>query len=240
MFLNVTLPVRDGAALLAAGAPRVSAFLEGHWPGAYELVIAENGSTDETGAVAERLAARLPATRVVRLKQAGRGGALRAVWSASPATVLSYMDVDLSADLAALPSLVRAVAEEGFDLAVGSRHVRPATTQRGWRRAALSHGYNALTRSLLALPVRDAQCGFKAVHQRAVRALLPRVRDNQWFFDTELIALAARDGLAIAEIPVTWTEQRDSRVRILATVAAMVRGVIRLRGASPLQTKCAV
>lgn len=229
MLVNVTLPVRDGATLLAANAPRVSAFLEGQWPGAYELVIAENGSTDDTGAVAEWLAAQLPATRVVRLKQAGRGGALRSVWSASPATVLSYMDVDLSADLATLPSLVRAVSEEGFALAVGSRHLRPATTQRSWRRAGLSRGYNALTRSLLALPVRDAQCGFKAIQQRAARVLLPRVRSEHWFFDTELIALAARDGLPIAEIPVAWAEQRDSRVRILATVAEMLRGVFRLR-----------
>ena len=233
MFLNVTLPVRDGATLLAANAPRVSAFLEGQWPGAYELVLAENGSADDTGAVAERLAAELPATRVVRLPQAGRGGALRAVWSDSPATVLSYMDVDLSADLAALPALVRAVAQAGFALAVGSRHLRPATTRRGWRRAVLSRGYNALTRRLLALPVRDAQCGFKAIHQRAAQALLPQVRNDQWFFDTELIALAARAGLPMADLPVAWAEHRDSRVRVFATVAEMLRGMSRLRRTGP-------
>ena len=229
VWLNVTLPVRNGAALLAANAPRVSAFLEQHWPGEYELVIAENGSTDATGAVAERLAAELPATRVVRVAQAGRGGALRAVWGASAATVLSYMDVDLATDLAALPGLVRAVAEEGFALAVGSRLANPETTRRGWRREVLSRGHNGLARALVGLPVSDAQCGFKAIHRGAARALLPRVRDERWFFDTELLALAAREGFRIREIPVTWTEARTSQVRIVGTVWEMVRGMWRVR-----------
>ena len=231
MFLNVTLPVRNGALLLAANAPRVSAFLEQHWHGEYELVLAENGSTDATGAVAERLALELPATRVVRLGTAGRGGALRAVWSASGAAVLSYMDVDLATELAALPELVRGVTEAGFALAVGSRLARPATTRRGWRREVLSRGHNWLARRLVGSPVRDAQCGFKAIRQDAAAALLPRVRDNRWFFDTELLVLAAREGFRIREIPVTWTEHATSQVRVVGTGWEMWRGMWRLRAA---------
>ena len=236
MFLNVTLPVRNGAALLAANAPRVSAFLEAHWGGDYELVIAENGSTDATGAVAERLAGELPATRVGRLEAAGRGGALRAVWSASGAAVLSYMDVDLATDLAALPELVRGVTEEGVALAVGSRHLRPATTRRGWRREVLSRGHNWLAQWLVGSPVRDAQCGFKAIRKSAAEALLPRVRDNHWFFDTELLVLAARAGFRIREIPVTWTEHPTSQVRIVGTVLEMLCGMWRLRHTRAGQT----
>lgn len=229
MLLNVTLPVRDGAPLLAVNAPRVSALLERHWPGDYELVLVENGSVDDTGAVAEKLARELPATRSVRLRQPGRGGALKHVWSRSAARVLSYMDVDLSTELVGFPVLVQAVAQEGFDLALGSRRLRPATTTRGWRRELLSRGHNALTRRLLRLPVSDAQCGFKALSRRTAEVLLPRVVNDNWFFDTELLAQAAHAGLRIKEIPVAWTENRDSRVRLGATVAEMLAGMWRLR-----------
>ena len=93
----------------------------------------------------------------------------------------------------------------------------------------LSRGHNWLARALVGLPVRDAQCGFKAIQQTAAQALLPRVRDDRWFFDTELLALAAREGFRIQEIPVPWTEGRTSQVRIAGTVWEMVRGMWRVR-----------
>lgn len=229
MLLNVTVPVRDGARLLAGNASRLSAFLQRHWPGQYELVIAENGSTDGTWETAQRLASELSATRARQLVTAGRGGALRQVWGESRAEVLSYMDVDLSANLEVFPELVNAIVEQGFDLAVGSRRLRPATTVRGWRREWLSHAHNALTRAMLGLPIADAQCGFKVIRNSAARVLLPRVRNDRWFFDTELLTRAVRNGFRVTEIPVKWTENTDSRVRLVRTSLEMLGGIWRLR-----------
>ncbi len=139
------------------------------------------------------------------------------------------MDVDLSTGLATFPALVRAVEREGFAIAVASRLAAGAQTRRGWRRELLSRGYNTLLRGVLGTGVRDAQCGCKVVARAVVAGVLPWVENNHWFFDTELLVLAERAGLRIAELPVRWEECRDSRVRVLATIQEALRGIVRLR-----------
>lgn len=195
----------------------------------YELVIANNGSTDRTLEIARRLAREYNRVRVLDVPQKGRGGALKRAWLDSRADVLSYMDVDLSTDLAAFPALVGAVAWGEFDLAFGSRLLVQSQVKRGWRRELLSRGYNRLVRLLLHTGIRDLQCGFKAIRRAAAQALLPQVADAGWFFDTELLVQAERLGFRLREIPVRWVEDRDSRVNILSTVWADLRGLWRLR-----------
>ena len=170
--------------------------------------------------------------RVVHLDQAGRGRALKAVWLASEAEVLSYMDVDLSTDLAHLPELIGGVAEGRADLALGSRLLPASRTTRGWKRELLSRGYNWLLHRVLGLRVADAQCGFKAIRREAARGLLPQVTDHGWFFDTELLVRAQRAGYRIAEVPVQWGDDLGSTVRLLPTVSGDLKGVWRLRRGS--------
>lgn len=195
----------------------------------YELVIANNGSTDRTPAIARQLAREHSHVRVLDLPQKGRGGALKRAWLGSGAEVLSYMDVDLSTDLAAFPALIDAVAGGEFDLAIGSRLLAQSEVKRCWRREWISRGYNRLVRRLLRTAISDLQCGFKAIHRAAAQALLPQVADNGWFFDTELLVLAERLGYRVGEIPVRWIEDSDSRVNILSTALADLRGLWRLR-----------
>ena len=85
-----------------------------------------------------------------------------------------------------------------------------------------------LLRALFATQVRDAQCGFKALRADIARGLLPAIEDNGWFFDTELLLLAERNGLRIHEVPVDWTEDTDSRVNILSTAWADLHGIARM------------
>jgi putative flippase GtrA len=99
---------------------------------------------------------------------------------------------------------------------------------RGVRREVISRAYNRLLRMVLRVGFADAQCGFKALRGDAARALLPLVEDRSWFFDTELLVLAERSGLRIAEVPVDWVDDPDSRVDIVATAVADVRGVARM------------
>jgi putative flippase GtrA len=138
------------------------------------------------------------------------------------------MDVDLSTDLAAVAPLIAPLISGHSDLAIGTRLSRGARVVRGTKRELISRCYNLLLRSTLAAGFSDAQCGFKAVRADAARELLPHVTDTGWFFDTELLVLAQRTGLRIHEVPVDWIEDADSRVDILATAAADLRGVARL------------
>lgn len=192
------------------------------------ITIADNASTDGTWPLAQSLAARYAQVETVHLTQKGRGRALRSTWAASDARVLAYMDVDLSTDLDALLPLVAPLLSGHSDVAIGTRLGRGSRVVRGPRREFISRSYNLLLRAALRVRFSDAQCGFKAIRADRAAELLPLVEDNEWFFDTELLTLAERAGMRIHEVPVDWVDDPDSRVDILATATADLRGIARL------------
>jgi len=226
--VEIVVPVHDEEDDLARSIRLLHSYLRTSFPFTFRITIADNASTDGTWAIAQSLADGLPGVRAVRLEEKGRGRALRAVWSSSDATVLAYMDVDLSTDLAALLPLVAPVLSGHSDLAIGTRLSRSARVVRGPKRELISRCYNRLLRLSLAARFSDAQCGFKAIRADRARALLPHVHDTGWFFDTELLVLAERSGLRIHEVPVDWVDDPDSRVDIVATAVADLRGVARM------------
>ncbi len=232
--VEIVVPVRDEERDLAPSIRRLHAYLAAGFPFTTCITIADNDSRDGTWARARELAAELNGVRAVRLEQPGRGRALRSAWQASRATVLAYMDVDLSTDLNALLPLVAPLLSGHSDMAIGTRLARGARVQRGPRREILSRGYNLLLRACLGTRFSDAQCGFKAIRRDRAALLLPRTQDASWFFDTELLVLAERAGLRIHEVPVDWVDNADSRVQLLATAAADVRGIVRLGGGARL------
>jgi glycosyltransferase involved in cell wall biosynthesis len=196
------------------------------------IVIVDNRSTDGTECIGRELAAADPRVRYLRLEERGKGRAVRAAWMSQDADAYVFMDADLSTDLRALPAAVAAIAE-GAQLAIGSRRVPGAVAERSMTRRAFSTGYRAVLGACFATAVTDAPCGFKAVSSDVVRKILPEVRDDRWFFDTELVLRAERRGMCIAEIPVIWRdwrrEGRRSRVRVLPLAAEYLRSVWRLR-----------
>lgn len=230
--LDVVIPVYNEETDLEPCIRRLHAHLEEHVTYPYRITIADNASTDETLHVAERLAREIPEVVVHHLDEKGRGRALRAVWSTSDASVLAYMDVDLSTDLAALAPLVAPLLSGHSDLAIGSRLARGARVVRGPKREFISRCYNLILKGTLAAKFSDAQCGFKAIRGDVARRLLPHVQDTGWFFDTELLVLAQRSGLRIHEVPVDWVDDPDSSVNIIATATADLKGVARLTRAT--------
>src|SRR3981081_1150607 len=138
------------------------------------------------------------------------------------------MDVDLSTDLSALMPLVAPLISGHSDLAVGSRLAASSRVVRGPKREFVSRSYNLILRGVLGARFSDAQCGFKAVRADVARQLLPLVEDTGWFFDTELLVIAQRAGLRIHEVPVDWVDDPDSRVDIVATALADLKGIVRL------------
>ena len=227
--VEIVVPVRDEERDLGPSIRRLAAYLSTRFPFRAVVTIADNGSTDRTWAVARALAAEFDAVRTVHLDQSGRGRALRSVWSASDADVLAYMDVDLSTDLNALLPLVAPLLSGHSDLAIGTRLARGARVVRGPRREVISRCYNMLLHATLGAGFSDAQCGFKAIRADKARLLLPLTRDTGWFFDSELLVLAERAGLRIHEVPVDWVDDPDSRVKVVATALADLRGIARLR-----------
>jgi putative flippase GtrA len=226
--VEIVVPVRNEAHVLEHSIRRLHGYLDSTFPFSFRITVADNASADATWAVASALAKELHEVEAIRLELPGRGRALNAVWSQSDAEVLAYMDVDLSTDLAALLPLVAPLLTGHSDLAIGSRLTRGATVVRGSKREVISRCYNALLHAVLRTRFSDAQCGFKAIRADRARTLLPQVRDEAWFFDTELLVLAERAGLRIHEVPVDWVDDPDSRVDVVATALADLRGVARL------------
>ena len=226
--LDLVVPVHNEATDLAPSIRRLRAFLATSFPFSCRITIVDNASTDETRAIAEQLEAQLPGVRMLHLPDKGRGRALRAAWAGNNAAVVAYMDVDLSTDLNALLPLVAPLLSGHSDVAIGTRLSPAARVVRGSKRELISRSYNALLRAALGAGFSDAQCGFKAIRTDCAQRLLPLIRDDGWFFDTELLVLAERAGLRIHEVPVDWVDDPDSRVDIVQTAKNDLRGLARM------------
>jgi putative flippase GtrA len=226
--LDIVVPVFNEERDLAPCVRRLYTHLSGSFPYRFRITVANNASTDATAGIADELARAIPEVVAVHLPEKGRGRALHTVWSASDASVLAYLDVDLSTDLNALTPLIAPLLSGHSDLAIGSRLARGARVVRGPKRELISRCYNLILRGALATRFSDAQCGFKAIRADVAVKLLPHVADTGWFFDTELLVLAERSGLRIHEVPVDWVDDPDSRVDIVTTAVADLKGIARL------------
>lgn len=227
--VDVVLPVLNEAHVLAKSVTEVRAFLAANTDWAWRVVVVDNGSTDGTDKVAQMLVEQHADVRFLQLPQRGRGRALRHAWTQSDADITSYTDVDLSTELAALPKLVRGITEGGYDLGTGSRLLPDSQTTRSAKREFISRCYNLMVKAVLRTSFSDAQCGFKVVSRRVVQEIVPSIKDQAWFFDTELLVLAEKQGYKIMDLPVRWIEDNDSRVKIVRTAWEDIKGVARLR-----------
>jgi glycosyltransferase involved in cell wall biosynthesis len=227
--VDIVIPVYNEERDLVRSVRRLHAYLEDRFPFPATITIVDNASTDATWPIAEYLASELPRVRAIHLDAKGRGRALRTAWLSSEASIVAYMDVDLSTDLDALLPLVAPLMSGHSDVAIGSRLARGARVRRGPKRELISRAYNFLLHLGLGAAFTDAQCGFKAITAVAARQLIPAVEDQAWFFDTELLVLAQRAGMRIHEVPVDWIDDPDSRVDIAKTAVDDLRGILRLR-----------
>ena len=229
--IDVVIPVLNEERALPGCVEQLGEFLRSSMKQhASRIVIADNGSTDGTLAVCEELAKRFPKqVSYVHLDQRGRGLALRKAWLESDADVVSYMDVDLSTGLEAFPTMINGIVDDGVHVAFGSRLARGAKITRSIKRDFVSRTYNGIIRAMMRTSFQDAQCGFKALSRGAAQALVPRVVNNHWFFDTELLVIAEKRGFKLLEVPVEWNEDPDTRVKIVQTALEDLRGLARLR-----------
>ena len=227
--VDVVLPVYNEEHVLERSVRTLHLFLTDNLAHEWRILIADNGSRDGTQGVAQKLAGELDKVAVMQIPEAGRGRALTRAWLESDADVLAYMDIDLSTDLGSFPKLVSAVAEQGYDVAAGTRLGAGSETTRSLKREVLSRGFVLMINLLMGTRLRDTQCGFKAIGKECARKLLPLVQDTGWFWDTELLLLAAKGGWRVTFVPVRWLEDTDSRVKIASTVSKDMKGLLRMR-----------
>jgi putative flippase GtrA len=226
--VEIVIPVLNEERALGGCVSTLQRFLTDNMPFPWQITIADNGSTDRTWEVAQELVRDVPGVAARQLPVRGRGAALAAVWGESTADVVVYMDVDLSTGLEALLPLVAPLASGHSDVAIGTRLASGARTYRRFSREVISRMYNLLLRLCFGVRFSDAQCGFKAARTEVVRALLPRIADRAWFFDTELLLLAEHNRLRIHQVPVDWIEDIDSRVKVVKTARDDLRGMLRM------------
>jgi glycosyltransferase involved in cell wall biosynthesis len=227
--VDVVIPVYNEEEALPESIPRLCAFLQDNLSNPWRVTIADNASIDDTRAVSEELAQQIDGVNYLYLPEKGRGRALRAAWLGSECDIVSYMDVDLSTDLSHFPALVGQL-ESGCHVAIGSRLSGGSkVTQRSFQRELTSRTYNKLIWSMFFVGFPDAQCGFKAMTHQAAQAIIPHIKNNNWFFDTELLIIAEKRGYRIGVVPVAWEDDPGSTVNVVKTATEDIKGLLRLR-----------
>jgi len=227
--VSVVLPAYNEAATLertvAVTLDALGGFLT---PDAFEVVIAEDGCTDDTPEIAARLAeADDRVSHVHSDERLGRGGALRRAFRAAEGDIVAYLDTDLATDMRHLEELVESVRSGPYDVATGSRWLPGHVAKRPAKRGVPSLVFNRLVRLALRSDLQDHQCGFKAFDRAVLLDLLDDVRDDHWFFDTELLVRAQRAGYRVAEFPVDWTPMGDTKVDLVRDVLGMGSQLVR-------------
>lgn len=227
--LNIVIPVYNEESELSDSVTTLCRFAGEHLSDFdWIITIVDNASTDRTLSIARELSRKDQRVRMIHLDQKGRGRAVKFAWESTPTDYVAYMDVDLSTDLKHLPAIVHALGR-GYDIAIGSRNARGARVYgRSFLRTITSKGYILLVKLFFWVHFSDAQCGFKAATRKTVKLLIPRVVDNEWFFDSEFLVLAEKLGLRIYEEPVTWIDNPGSTVRVMKTAQGDLAGLWRL------------
>ncbi len=195
----------------------------------YRIIVADNGSTDETVRVVRRHA--LPNVEVLVVPGRGKGRAIVYAAQHSRADVFGFCDVDLSADPAIIPSMLLEV-ERGAGFVIGSRLIGQTKVSRGFLREWSSRLFNIVRRLLLGIQVVDSQCGLKIVNGSCLH-IVQDAKETGWFLDLELLAQAERHGFTIVEMPVQWTEfrypARKSKLSIFREGIEGIRAMVRIR-----------
>jgi hypothetical protein len=195
----------------------------------FEIIIAEDGSTDGTAERSEELAQKNPCVRHIhRDQRLGRGTALNNAFKYSRGQVIVYMDLDLATDISFLKPLVQAITLEGYDFSTGSRMLPESRAERTFSRSISSKTYNFLVRHMLGSKLSDHQCGFKAFKRDAVLSLIDEVDAKHWFWDTEILVRAQGHGLKVKEIPVEWKSGKGTKVNLFKDSWNMFRQIMSL------------
>lgn len=237
--IEITIPVYNEEKELSDSITKLYQFCKKnlqHYD--WHITIADNASSDNTPIIGANLEKAHKEVSLLRLEEKGRGRAIKRAWSLSNADYCTYMDLDLSTDLIHLPKLIHAL-QKGYDIAIGSRLAKGAKVEgRTIMREVTSRTLNFFfIQFFFHTHFTDAQCGFKAVTRKVVETLIPKIQDNGWFFDGELLIVGEKMGYKIYEEPVHWIDNPGSTVRLISTISGDLAVIWRLLSQKPWKQK---
>ncbi len=229
--IDIVIPVLNEEKSLPDCLEKILVYIQTHKQYNWGIIIADNGSEDSTNKIANLYSQKYKNISLITLSKRGRGRALKKAWLSSQADVSMYMDVDLSTDLKFTILIADSITKKNYDIAIGSRlHKKSKVYGRTVLREFTSRAYNLLIHIIFPFPgFKDAQCGFKGISKDVKKTLLPQIKDNEWFFDTELLLLSKKHRYNISEIPVIWKDDPDTRVKVISTAWKDIKGLLRLR-----------
>jgi glycosyltransferase involved in cell wall biosynthesis len=235
MLISFFLPVYNEEKILEQNVIKLLKYCrEQNFNFAWRIIITVNGSSDNSFALGKKLASANPGEiTALNIVSPGRGNALKKAWLESEADILVYMDIDLAVSLEDINDLLKPLVQGDYDMAIGSRLLPESKISRSFIRELSSQTYNFLSKIILGHNFSDLQCGFKAIKIKAFKKIAPFIKDNKWFFDTELIILAHRFGFKIKEIPVNWEEcrweKRKSKVNLLRDSSKYIADLLKFK-----------
>lgn len=230
-YLSIILPAHNEGARLDACLTELTDYLFGCtvWP--FEILIIDNGSTDDTEAVGGLWSEAWPQVRYIRICERGKGIAVRTGMLEAVGRYRYMADVDLSTPANEIQKFVSAMQGTNADLLIGVRHRLDTSLLR----RAMSAGFHAITRTLV--PYRDTQCGFKMFTYNAAEDIFQRAHVNGMAFDVEALYLADRLGYTVHQLPVNWTASGSSRVRLVRDSWQMFQDVLQIRRTHSIPTR---
>lgn len=229
--LSVVIPAYNEAERLPATIEEAYAWLTERFGSDFEMIVVDDGSSDDTVERVDAMAGGRPHLKLLQqLQNRGKGAAVRRGMLEASGDVRLFMDADHSTHIREAAKVLDAM-EHGADVVIASRQHPESdiSVSQSWLREHMGKGFNFLMRTLVGLKLEDTQCGFKAFTARAAEALFSRQKLDGFSFDVELLFLASRLSFSIAEIPVEWINEPNSRVRMLADPALMFADIMRIR-----------
>jgi dolichyl-phosphate beta-glucosyltransferase len=237
--LSLVVPAYDEAARIDDSLRRIAGWAPS-WPGPVELLLCDDGSGDDTLARLRGFAEGQPGARVLACPHRGKAATVTAGMLAAAGDLVLFSDADLSTPLEEATALAAAI-RDGADVAIGSREARGARREAepGYRHL-LGRGFNWLVRALVVGGIKDTQCGFKMFTRAAAQAIFRRLRrygpdaplvrgPMVTAFDVEVLLVARKLGLRVAEVPVRWVHAEGSKVRPVVDALRMGRDVVMVK-----------
>ncbi|MAG44275.1 glycosyl transferase [bacterium] len=210
MKIIIVVPVFNEEKILKQNILKIFEFCNNNLSIDWQIIIADNKSTDQTSNIGKTLALVYQEVEYLYVDKQGKGVAIKTAWEKYSGDIYCFMDADLATGLSALPPLINGFTG-GYDLVIGSRYHVHSKVNRTFIRKIFSLGYRLVLKIFLGLKVLDAPCGFKAINSKIKENILPKVQNDKWFFDSELLILVYKQGYKIKEIPVTWLDPREGK-----------------------------
>lgn len=232
MKVLIVIPIYNEEKILEKNILRLYNFLQNNNLENWQIVIADNASTDQSEKIGQKLNTNYQQIGYLKIPKRGKGIAIRTAWKKySDADIFTFIDADLSTDITFLPNLINAIAKENYDIAIGDRFDKNSKVKRNLKRNIISLGYRFILKISLKTKINDLPCGFKAINKKILDNIVPLVKNNTWFFDSEIVLLAEKMGYKIKKIPIIWQENREKQnnTPLWSIIKEYLKEILRLK-----------